>query len=663
MKRLRCSGDSIGVVAVSIRSVNERLLLPRITQVLMHYAGTLAAWAGAVAGGAVAGWSFFSESRFAILGTSVFAVCVGHLASRRRILRTETACIRVAQAQRVEPRDVLFCALLSATWLLWYAPDHQRSLFYFIFVSALVGSIVPDAFQLRDRGGAIALVKTVVVALTIRYGHYYAFPSLAGYDAYGHAGLAEQILWLGRAPIAAVADQYAVSIGLHAAVASLSGLASLGVKDSTFVLCGGLLPVVQTLVLFNLGRRLHSPSAGIMAALLGAVTTSLLLRSVANVTPGSIVLVYFLLVWLAVTFSKRSATTHAVVLLFMLAAVVTHQLTPFVMLICLFTYWCALCLVGRPEGVGGLDLGLVLLFSFMLVVSWNVTPGYREDTFWEVQLRVLAHVLVSGGRYDDGLLLVGLSQGRSWLEETALQLGTVAPLLLGIAGGLFSLERKSSPIYVALGLTVLVLLVLVYLPVAVGVQSFLTERWLPILACVWLPLAGVWLVSSCSNRWCSSGIGRGVPVVALALFAFVSITLPIVNKDNPFIAKESTVRNQFIVSELTAARWSLDAASDLVTTDAVFANALRYEQSHAALRDGAGSTAVVHGSLLIDSTDRYSNSLNVLRNAVFEEPMPQETELAGMVTKSRVRSPSIEAIRAAWDGVIYSSASSEVGIS
>ncbi|MBN1152808.1 MAG: hypothetical protein JXA58_06305 [Dehalococcoidia bacterium] len=643
-----------------LRSTRSRMA--GVRQIALQHAGVLAAAVGAVLSAGVAIWSFLTGNRQEILGVAVLALCVAHLAMRHRELHSGVASTTRMLSGEAFALDTVFFILLSLTWIAWHESLYVRPLLHFVLVSALPSLVVVDVVKgIRGRRVVWTLVKVIFIGWTIRYGQFYVFPSLSGYDAYSHASLAEYVLWLGHVPSVEVAGQYAVSSGLHVAVSSLAILSSITVKNAMFVLFGGVLTVVQSLGLFLMGKRLHSPRAGLLAALLGAVSTQLILRSVVNITPGSMVLIFFALIWLAVTFRNRGAVGRGLVLIFMLAAVVTHQLTPFVMLVCLLVFSLALHFTGCCGDRFGVGLRLVVVFAAMLTVAWGLTPGYLEHTFWENQLRTFLDVLVSGGAYGESVLVVGVTQTRNILDELVLQLSIVAPLLLGIGAALFFLEKPSTPAHLALGLTVLVLLAVVYVPPALGVRAFLTDRWLPMLEYVWLPLAGVWLASAWSAPWCMSGAGRLVPVLAIGLFAFASITLPVVNKDNPLVNEDSTVRNQFKASEIVAAQWTVRAAARLVVTDGAFRNALMYEATRHASERLRASLVEVDGTLLSESHVAAEDALVTLRTAVYGEAMPESTALMGVVTTSRLSATDIQSIRRTWRGVVYASNQAEVG--
>src|SRR5690606_14663757 len=105
----------------------------------------------------------------------------------------------------------------------------------------------------------------------------------------------------------------------------------------------------------------------------------------------------------------------------------------------------------------------------------------------------------------------------------------------------------------SIALVVAILYGLAYGIPLLGMRNFLTSRWFPLIA-VFLVLVSASYMLKLVSLFSSRKAKVSAVFAIMLLFSFVMITTPGINKDNPLVGKDTTVRNQFKNIEIQAVK-------------------------------------------------------------------------------------------------------------
>jgi hypothetical protein len=396
------------------------------------------------------------------------------------------------------------------------------------------------------------LFKIFFLAVVVRMGIFYNFPSLMGYDAYTHAYIADVISITGFVPPFEISYQYVNYPILHIFIAITEILSRLSIKDAVFYSIG-LASVLCLVFIFIFAKKVAGPRIGLLSVLIISLTTQIIVTGITNITAGSLVLCYFLV--LLSLFMHRENQINALILcqFVMFAVIITHQLTTFVVLLIFVLFALSIFLFDYVSGNKSqyFKFGFFLaIFGISMILYWIYTPLYNNESFFKVTFGPFVDVLMNGGQYGSDTLIVGQLYVRPLIETFLLQTSYLIVPFFAIGGIFFWLSRKDG-IKFSIALIAAALFFLVYAIPFFGIRNLLTDRWMPFLLLFLGILAAAFIISSIdlihSNRT------KCVTIFAIvAIVSFLMIVVPSINKDNPLVAKDTTIRNQFTYQELGA---------------------------------------------------------------------------------------------------------------
>ena len=192
--------------------------------------------------------------------------------------------------------NIIFFTIFSITLLIWYTQLYCRPLSYFILISLLAGIIAIEILYFREGDSVWSILfKILLLSANIRAGIFYNFPSIMGADAFWHAKMAQLITYTGFMPPFEISGKYFYYPIFHIFVSITQTVCQIDIKDALF--CSiGLVSIISTIFIYYIAKKVAGPQIGLLAALLANVTDLIIVRGVANINPGSLVLCYFLLI-------------------------------------------------------------------------------------------------------------------------------------------------------------------------------------------------------------------------------------------------------------------------------------------------------------------------------------------------------------------------------
>lgn len=452
--------------------------------------------------------------------------------------------------------NIIFWSLLSIALLIWYSNLYYRPLSYFIIISILSAIIAVEIFSTTDshRFGSI-FAKIVILSLVIRGGIYFNYPSIMGYDAYFHTKIADIIMLTGSVPSFEISDKYVYAPIVHILIASVGVLCHIPIKYAIF-LSIGIVSVISTLFLYMIGRNIAGPQIGLFAVLLANLTNDLIVRGITNITADSLVICYLMvMLYLIFTDTDRIIIWDSLLIFFSFLLVITHQLSTFVVFLILSVLISSQVLISYIHGVRfqkSRSIIYLTLFGTAILSYWIGMEFPGGSTFFDCVLGPFIDVLRAGGEYGSDLLVVGHAYKQPLFDLLILQSSYLILPFFAIGGLLLWISPENKEKF-SVAVVAATLFVMVYAIPLLGVRNLLTSRWMPLL-CIFLALlAAAFIWQSVSLMLFRMGKICSIFVIVF-VFAFLMITTPGINKDNPLIDSNSTIRNQFTFSEIQAAR-------------------------------------------------------------------------------------------------------------
>ena len=572
----------------------------------------------------IATLSIFGVINQLLIGLTVFCISVIYVLTRSK-LRSQREITPISISPRIlSVLNITFWFLLSVALLIWDLNLYYRPISFFIIISILSGIIALEIFSSDDsRGFWLIFIKIVILSLVIRGGIYFNYPSIMGYDAYFHTKIADIIMLTGSVPPFEISDKYVYAPIVHTLIASMGLLCQIPVKCAVF-LSIGVGSVVSTLFLYIIGKNIAGPQIGLLAALLANLTNDLIVRGITNITADSLVVCY-LLVMLYLVFADTININirDSLLIFFSLLLVITHQLSTFVVFLILFTIFFSQTIISYIHGVHlqkSRSIIYLALFGIAIFSYWIGMKFPSGSSFFDSVLGPFIDVIRAGGEYGSDLLIVGYTSDLHLFDLLILQSSYLILPFFAIGGLLLWIYPENREKF-SIAVVAVALFVMVYGIPLLGIRNFLTSRWMPLL-CVFLAIlaaAFIWrsvhLLPSKTWKLCSV-------FLIVFVFAFLMITTPGINKDNPLVSKDTTVRNQFTSSEIQAAKTIGSVYDGNTYVDSTFLGAYIYYM----IPDLSGkvltlSKRVSQFSISDHDSLIRSNNLFVLRTCILFEPV------------------------------------------
>jgi hypothetical protein len=203
-----------------------------------------------------------------------------------------------------------------------------------------------------------------------------------------------------------------------------------------------------------------------------------------------------------------------------------------------------------------------------MILYWMYTPLYNNESFFQVVLGPFFDVLMMGGEYGSDILIVGHQYVRPFFETVMLQTSYLILPFFAIGGIFFWLSRKVG-IKFSFACTAASLFFIVYAIPFSGIGNLLTDRWIPFLYIFLGILAAVYIIS-CIDLIKSNRIKIVTIFSIIVIFSFLMVVTPAINKDNPLVAKDKTIRTQFKYNEIDAVTTIKSIHDGLIIVDADF---------------------------------------------------------------------------------------------
>lgn len=583
---------------------------------------------GIIFGVIIIALSFMGKISQHYIGFTILISSTLYLVIRGRLNEREIKSFTLSIRQR-KGLDIFYYSLFTITALIWYYQLYFRPVIYFLSVAFLCGMISIFILSVDDKRQVWGvLFKILLLAFSVRAGIYYNFPSIMGYDAFVHLNIANIISATGSIPPLEISDKYVNYPILHIFVAVTKIISAISIKNAAFFSVG-LANILISVFVFIIVYRLTNYKVGLLSVLIVAFSNDLILTGIVNITAGSLVLCYFLVLLFLVQYRGNTAPGMiALVIFFTGMMIVTHQLSTFVVYLVMFIFVAITIFydwVTEKKSASNINAYLyIILFSISIFFYWmNTTSGNSETSFFETVLVPLMDVLSTGGGYGSDLLIVGHDYARPFLDTLLLQICYLIIPFLAIGGIFWWLSRRDSVKFV-MASAAGILFVLIYAIPLLGIRNFLTDRWTPFLN-IFLGVLAAAYIFGIVNLFKTNIKRIGLLFTIIMVFSLFMVVAPNVNKDHPLFSKETTVRNQFMENEIVSAERLSEYSTGNIIVDAQFLSVFQFYGTDLVVNDQLNFYQRLHSfddeKTLIDSSKK-PGVVVVLRRSTLHEPIP-----------------------------------------
>lgn len=194
------------------------------------------------------------------------------------------------------------------------------------------------------------------------------------------------------------------------------------------------------------------------------------------------------------------------------------------------------------------------------------------------------------------------------------------PPILAVGGSLLWLKSNDLK-KIAISITFLTMYGISFLIPLLGFNSFLTDRWLPFVYFFAMPPLAFYFFNVV-DRINRVKLNILVSNVFIFLLIFSFITSPVVNKDNPLILKNVSVRYQFKLSEIIPLRYMRTNYNGFVTMDSTFSDCYGLYGFNVTqfYKDQASKISYFDVNLLNTKNINADNNLILFRKVLLNRP-------------------------------------------
>lgn len=552
------------------------------------------------------------------IGIAILSSCLIYILFRNKF---ETEAAISSGEDRLKSILSFSFYLIFLTCVLIYSMNlYYRPISYFILICILAGIIASEILYIREGDGVTSiLLQIFLLSFLIRVGIFYNFPSLMGYDAYFHASMARIITDTGFVAPIQISSKYFYYPLAHILISVTQIMGKIDIKDAIFYSIG-FASVFSTIGVYLIGKKLEGPQMGLLATLLINLNNHNIVAGIANITPGSLVLCYFIFIIYAIFSENQSLRYTGFILLITILMVLTHQLTTFVVFISLVSIYVGKYLhnhLYKSLPIKTNSLNYILFFVISLQTYWMFTYVNPSTSFFEMILRPLMEVLRAGASYSSDELIVGSGSNQETLEVLLLHISYLVLPFFAIGGVLdwFSRENVKKVNKFSISIVVVILYSLAYGIPLLGMRNFLTSRWFPLIS-VFLVLVAASYMLKLVSLFNSKKAKIPTIFIIVLLFSFVMVTTPGINKDNPLVAKDTTVRNQFKDIEIQAIKTISAKYSGNILMDSPYDSCLFYRD-----RGYDSGNATYFNIQHIQTGEIGGNPMVLLRKSTLTEPI------------------------------------------
>ncbi len=567
------------------------------------------------------------------IGFVIFAACSLYLLLRNKFKRPDFSFLRISPREKLL-LNIIFLSIFSVTLVIWYMQLYHRPFIYFILISILAAIIAFEILYFKEGNAAVPiLLKIFLLSISIRAGIFYNFPSMMGYDAYWHAKIAELITINGFVPPIEINDKYHYYPIFHIFLSISQIFSQSNIKDAIFYSIG-FTNILHTIFIYLIGKKIAGSQVGLLATLLINITNDIIVTGITNITPGSLVLDYFLLILYFIFKNEHKFITRFLGVFMTFLMIITHQLSTFVALVSMTSFYAGEHIYQTiyKSKEHTVNFTYILFFTATIIFYWMNSYYNPTLSFFEAVVGPFINVVQKGeGDYGSNVLIVGTEYQRTFLDISFLHLSYLILPFFAIGGTLLWLSLKKYNKLMIIN-TVVILYSFIYIVPLFGIRNLLTDRWFPFLIIFLVILSSAYIFKLIQIF--TFNISKIFALFTIVIiFTFFMITTPSINKDNPLVTKDTTIRNQFNYNEISASKTVSNISAGKIKVDSSFYLGFFYygTNSSSFFQTQSKSLLSIYNKEFINSSKfRDKNATIIVRKSTLKEPTEVSSPIYGI---------------------------------
>lgn len=532
--------------------------------------------------------------------------------------------------------NLIFLVSFVASILLLRYNLYYRPPLYFVLVSIAFATIAIEILSTQENESNIKLIifKIILLSLSFRIGIFYEYPGLMGTDTWFHINFARIIENYGFIPTNDIfnADQYNSYPTFHVLTVITKLILLTNIKNALF-LSTSIFSIIYTLFIYFIGDIVKNRKVGLLAMLLANISDMFIVTGVTNITTGSLVIGFFLIIlYLTLKSKVRRYENQIIISLLTLLIIITHQLTTFASLVISIgvfigslVYMKFLSKARTIDTTPGDNFSTtyLILFTVLMLFVWMSTSLSTDSSglsFLEGMAKTFYKVITTD-LFSDSLTsspYVIYYNQYSTLSNILYHPGFLILFFFSIMGLLAWVSQKEiTKEKIQLISALVVCFLFIYGTPLIGFQDVLLPHR-------WLPFEYIFLVLLASQSLCiiTSFKKKRTLFTAFTIFliTFFMLTTPYIDQDSPLYNKDRAYRSMYKSSETQAVYSIIDKYNRDIEVDATY-------------RSIFIGTSFKGNVSLIDVKGEKNGNMKILRSLLLWHP----TQISQSGSLARVR--------------------------
>lgn len=435
--------------------------------------------------------------------------------------------------------------------------DYHLPLLFFLLIGAVATTIALQILLSASTSSSqhIVLFEIICTALLLTLSFQYLFPGPIGNDSTYHLGLIDQILdsgYIGYYP-----GQYTTYPIYHIFLSEIEMLTGASDKLAFAIMSLSIIPFL--LAVFKIADRLFDRRVALLATMLAAFAPHIV-QAWFMYYPNCFSIVFFIICLSLCFHDGNSKAVKGLIALVFLVMVLTHPLTPAIMVFYLLLLLLASKFVVKVKmNITGWMIGLMIAVTMVQWMSSESSGGSLFDTL----ITSLRGVLE--GDFRESVSGTTTTSLYSPMDVLLYDMGLMLLLAIGILGAMVlqwriaqgPLHHQPRELQRSLVVAILALCV-VPVPYALAAvyPGSQPDRWFPFTEAVVCMVAGY-----CIMTIMGKGRRRGRAVIAAGatfLLVFFMISTPVANVNNDIYSGNMTTRDALTAAEESGRLFIID---------------------------------------------------------------------------------------------------------
>ena len=505
--------------------------------------------------------------------------------------------------------NFIFFVLMAISIILLYSrsESYERPMIYFVIMASLVSVVALETLFTSSSRKAIYLIlfQIVLIGINLTFSQSLIFPSILGVDPWYHEMFTSKIIAAGYIP---PGSAYSMLPIFHLEIAGMSIFTGLDYKLSSMFSVNLVQILIDTLLVFLLGKYLLNERVGVLAGLF-LVTANYSLSMGFSPIPNTIgvVLALFILYLLIQPKGESNSKKRLLAFFFMLVLIMTHTIASAGLAICLFVGWIIFRFANKSlkRPVNNTITSITVIFFVLGMFSWWMYAsgsfgsivslfqwGFSREPFITTPNEILTYA-------------VSISD---W-EQIINWLGFLLFFAFSIFGIFFMISQKKRNFKLfAIAIIGVITLLLPFVSLITEHRVYEQRFWYLAQVLLSVPVGTAFLLnSSISNRRYTQAIVSAIVAFSMSFLMIISTTA---NMDNDQLSPDSNVRFALTDSEMHAIDFARQ--SDLIiATDFQYSLSMNFT--------GIGTTSVDSG-LFSRNFTQLDSDLVFIRSEIVERP-------------------------------------------